>query len=80
MVPAFVVVYGPSIQMFGRQYAGGPQKDQSFRMRCAQQLVWGEQSGWMDAQWVDDETNMEFLRHMVHARWNLRRFFSQLAG
>lgn len=76
MVPAFVAVYGPSIQVFGRQYAGGPQKDLAFRMRCAQQLVWGEQIGWMDAQWVDDEANMEFLRHMVHMRWNLRRFFS----
>ena len=76
MVPAFVAIYGPSIQVFGRQYAGGPQKDLAFRMRCAQQLVWGEQIGWMDAQWVDDEESMAYLHHMVHTRWQLRRFFS----
>jgi hypothetical protein len=76
IVPAFVVVYGPAIQEFGRQYAGGPDKDQAFRMRCAQQLVFGEQIGWMDAHWVDDTSSMEYLRHMVHTRWQLRRFFS----
>ena len=76
IVPAFVVVYGPAIQVFGRQYAGGPDMDLAARMRCAQQLVFGEQIGWMNSEWVNDKENMPFIRHVVHTRWQLRRFFS----
>ena len=76
IVPAFVVVYGPSIQLFGRQYAGGPDIDLAARMRCAQQLVFGEQIGWMGADWVHESPSMPFIRHVVHTRWQLRRFFS----
>ncbi|MHB8901863.1 MAG: DUF6259 domain-containing protein, partial [Thermoguttaceae bacterium] len=46
-VPAFPAVYGGSIQMFGRAYRGGPTKDLALRMKAGQQLVYGEQIGWL---------------------------------
>jgi len=46
-VPAFPAVYGGAIQMFGRAYRGGPTKDLALRMKAAQQLVFGEQIGWL---------------------------------
>jgi len=46
-VPIFPAVYGGAIQMFGRAYRGGPTKDLALRMKAAQQLVFGEQIGWL---------------------------------
>jgi len=54
-VPAFPAVYGGAIQMFGRAYRGGPTKDLALRMKAGQQLVFGEQIGWIDPNIVREE-------------------------
>jgi hypothetical protein len=74
-VPAFPAVYGGAIQMFGRAYRGGPSKDLALRMKAGQQLVYGEQIGWLDPGVVAEQDNAAFLRKVVRLRHALRRYF-----
>ena len=74
-VPVFPAVYGGAIQMFGRAYRGGPTKDLALRMKAGQQLVYGEQIGWLDPGVIRDKGNAEFLRQVVRLRYALRRYF-----
>jgi hypothetical protein len=74
-VPVFPAVYGGAIQMFGRAYRGGPSKDLALRMKAGQQLVYGEQIGWLDPGVVHEQGNAEFLRRVVRLRHALRRYF-----
>jgi hypothetical protein len=74
-VPAFPAVYGGAIQMFGRAYRGGPTKDLALRMKAGQQLVFGEQIGWISPSVVKEEKNGAFLREVVQLRHALRRYF-----
>ena len=60
-VPAFPAVYGGAIQMFGRAYRGGPTKDLALRMKAGQQLVFGEQIGWIDPGVVQGEGERRVL-------------------
>lgn len=74
-VPAFPAVYGGSIQMFGRAYRGGPTQNLALRMKAAQQLVFGEQIGWLNPSQLQRKENLEFFRPVVRLRWRLRRYF-----
>jgi hypothetical protein len=74
-VPVFPAVYGGAIQMFGRAYRGGPTKDLALQMKAGQQLVYGEQIGWLDPDVVHEKGNAEFLRQVVRLRYALRRYF-----
>ncbi|MBN1853938.1 MAG: hypothetical protein JW829_14495, partial [Pirellulales bacterium] len=74
-VPAFPAVYGGAIQMFGRAYRGGPTKDLALCMKAGQQLVYGEQIGWIDPNVTKEPDNMAFLRQMVHLRAKLIDYF-----
>jgi hypothetical protein len=74
-VPVFPAVYGGAIQMFGRAYRDGPSKDLALRMKAGQQLVYGEQIGWLDPAVVQEKGNAEFLREVVRLRHALRRYF-----
>jgi len=74
-VPAFPAVYGGAVQMFGRAYRAGPTKDLALRMKAGQQLVFGEQLGWIDPGVLKEKDNAEFLRQMVQLRARLCRFF-----
>lgn len=74
-VPAFPAVYGGSIQMFGRAYRAGPTKDLALRMKAGQQLVYGEQIGWLHPSVVREKQNAAFLRQVVRLRWRFRRYF-----
>lgn len=74
-VPAFAAVYGGSVQMFGRNFGAGATRDLALRMKVGQQLVFGEQIGWMHPGVVRQPENFEFLRKAIHLRWNLRRYF-----
>ncbi len=76
-VPAFPAVYSQAIQMFGRAYRGGNTKDLALRMKAGQQLVFGEQIGWIDPNIVREEANARFLRQMVRLRWQYRDFFTR---
>lgn len=74
-VPAFPAVYGGTLQMFGRAYRGGPTKDLALRMKAGQQLVFGEQIGWLSPSVVDEAENFAFFRQVVRLRWLLKRYF-----
>lgn len=74
-VAAFPAVYGGSVQMFGRSYGGGPTRDLALRMRAGQQLVFGEQLGWISPGVVNEKANADFFRQAVRLRWQLRRYF-----
>ncbi|MCS6831083.1 MAG: DUF6259 domain-containing protein [bacterium] len=76
-VPAFPAVYSQAIQMFGRAYRGGSTKDLALRMKAAQQLVFGEQIGWIDPNVVREESNARFLKQIVQLRWRYRDFFTR---
>jgi hypothetical protein len=75
-VPAFPAVYGGAIQMFGRAYRGGGTKDLALRMKAGQQLVFGEQLGWIEPGVVKEKENAEFFRQMVRVRAEFSRYFS----
>jgi hypothetical protein len=74
-VPAFPAIYGGAVQMFGRAYRAGPTKDLALRMKAGQQLVFGEQIGWLSPSVVDEKANGDSLRRMVRLRHRLRRYF-----
>jgi hypothetical protein len=74
-VPAFPAVYAGAIQNFGRAYRGGATGDLALRMKAGQQLVFGEQIGWIDPGVIDQKENAEFMRQIVQLRWHLRRYF-----
>lgn len=72
-VPAFAFVYGGAIQCFGRNYGGC--SDQAFRMKAAQQLVFGEQIGWFSLSTVKREDLMKYLRPLVRFRTQIQPYF-----
>ena len=74
-VPAFPAVYGGALQMFGRSYGGGKTRDLALRMKAGQQLVFGEQIGWLNPTVVGEKQNMDFLRQVIRLRCQLRRYF-----
>jgi hypothetical protein len=74
-VPAFTAVYGGAVQMFGRAYRGGPSQVLADRMKAAQQLVYGEQIGWIDPHIVDDAKRFPFFKEVVLTRYKYRDYF-----
>ena len=75
-VPAFPAICGGALQMFGRAYRSGATKDLAMRMKAGQQLVFGEQLGWIAPHIVKyEKENARFLRQLVRLRWRLRRYF-----
>jgi hypothetical protein len=74
-VPAFPAVYGGAIQMFGRAYRGGASRDLALRMKAGQQLVFGEQLGWLDPGVVKQADNAAFFRQLAQLRSKFSRYF-----
>jgi len=74
-VPAFPAIYGGAIQMFGRAYRGGATRDLALRMKAGQQLVFGEQLGWLDPGLLSQPDNAEFFRQLARLRARFSRFF-----
>jgi len=71
-VPVFPAIYGGTVQMFSRAYGGGPL---AVRMKAGQQLMYGEQIGWIDPGVIKDKEKAGFFREAVRLRWHLRRYF-----
>ena len=61
--------------MFGRAYRGGTTKDLALRMKAGQQLVFGEQLGWIDPGLVNEHENAEFFRQACALRARFNRYF-----
>ncbi len=76
MVPAFPAIYAGAIQMFSRAYNGtGPTRNDAFCMRMGQQLVFGEQIGWLNPNIAAEEVAGPMLQQTVQLRYQLRRYF-----
>jgi len=67
-IPLFPAVYGGQIGMFGRSYGAGPDRALATRMKAAQQLVFGEQIGWIGPDVIDRPDEGPFVRQAVRIR------------
>lgn len=74
-VPAFAAVYGGALQMFGISFQIESRHTLANRMKMAQQLVFGEQIGWIDPRIVDDRRQFPFFRKIVNTRYQFRDYF-----
>jgi len=67
-IPLFPAVYGGQVGMFGRSYGAGPERALAARMKAAQQLVFGEQIGWIGPDVIDRPDEGPFVRQTVRIR------------
>ncbi|MFA7692209.1 MAG: DUF6259 domain-containing protein [Candidatus Hydrogenedentales bacterium] len=74
-LPVFPAVYGGAIQIFGRSFGGGDTANLALRMRLGQQLVFGEQLGWLPPAVAMAPENGAFFKQLAQLRWVLRRYF-----
>jgi len=76
MVPAFPAIYGGAIQLFSRNYgAGASTHDLALCTKMGQQLVFGEQIGWLDPKIALEPVAGRFLRETVRMRQRFVRYF-----
>ena len=71
-VPAFPVIYGGAVPMFGRCSTGKPF---SVAMRVSQAVTWGEQIGWFDPSLCREAEVFPFIRDAIRCRHQLRAYF-----
>ena len=71
-VPAFSAVYGGAIQLFGRSYDGDAL---AWKMKAAEELVFGEQIGWFGPEIIDRPEEFAFIRPLVRFRQNIVDYF-----
>lgn len=75
MVPAFSAIYAGRIQLFSRAYGGNDQ--QAHCMKIGQQLVFGEQLGWLEpASILPHEDTADFMRRAAQLRYRLLDFLA----
>jgi hypothetical protein len=74
-VPLFPAVYGDKVRLFSRAYNFSGDKALVFRMKMAQQFVFGEQLGWLDPNVWKEEKIGSYLRRLAKIRWHLREYF-----
>lgn len=77
MVPALPAIYGGAVQYFGRNYAAGAStRDLALCMKMGQQLVFGEQIGWLDPRIAQEKVAGEFLRNVVRTRHRFVKYYA----
>lgn len=64
--------------MLGR-YTDGAKRDDDgyFRYHIAEELLFGQQMGWLNAHVIYNENRMRFLEMMVHARYRYTEIFNE---
>lgn len=76
LVPAFSVIYSGYIIMFGRSCNGVKKGDYIFfKYQMAEQLLFGGQLGWINADVVQRTNELKFLKKMVNLRYRYSPFF-----
>jgi hypothetical protein len=76
MVPAFPAVYAGAVQLFSRAYnAGAGTRLDALCAKMAQQLVYGEQIGWLDPGVAQEAVAGPFLRETIRLRSRFARHF-----
>ena len=73
--PIYAAIYGGRICVFGRNNPGGPDEHRAVCIRSAQQLVFGEQLGWMDTKILQKKETADFLKKMAQTRHELNDYF-----
>ena len=73
--PIFSAIYGGRISIFGRYNPVGPNKHKALIMRAGQQLVFGEQLGWISPKILKEKEPARFLRKMAQTRYKLIDYF-----
>ena len=77
-VPAFPLIYAGRVAMLGRNINGYKKKDMPYcRFHIAEQVLFGQQIGWINADVVNDPQKFPFLRKMVQLRWQYRELFNR---
>lgn len=74
-VPAFSAVYADQVALFSRAYRGGPTQDMADRMKAAQQLMFGEQIGWINPG-IENRPAGAFMKQCVKLRWALKDYLA----
>ena len=69
--PIYSAIYGGRISIFGRYNPVGPDKHTALIMRAGQQLVFGEQLGWISPNILKEKAPADFLRKMAQTLRNL---------
>ena len=76
-VPVFPVLYAGNIAMIGRNLNGYKKNDiPYFKFHIAEQLLFGQQIGWINSDVVNNEKKFPFLKKMVALRWDYRELFA----
>ena len=73
--PIYSAIYGGKISIFGRNNPVGPDKHKALIMRAGQQLVFGEQLGWISPKILKEKKPANFLRKMAQTRYKLIDYF-----
>ena len=73
--PIYSAIYGGQISIFGRFNPVGPDKHKALIMRAGQQLVFGEQLGWISPTILKQKVPAIFLRKMAQTRYKLIDYF-----
>tara|TARA_B100000925_G_scaffold174023_1_gene131095 strand:+ start:395 stop:2581 length:2187 start_codon:yes stop_codon:yes gene_type:complete len=73
--PIYSAIYGGRISIFGRYNPVGPEKHKALIMRAGQQLVFGEQLGWISPNILKEKAPADFLRKMAQTRYKLNDYF-----
>lgn len=78
-VPLFQSIYAPRAQFTGRMYDFvGPGSYESFFVKAAEQLVFGEQLGWIHINNMRYASpRRRFLKKLMHVRYNLADRFNR---
>jgi hypothetical protein len=74
-VPAFPAVYGGALTLFGRSYGGGETRDLALSMKAGQQLVFGEQLGWINPSVITEPANLDLLSQLARLRHACKHYF-----
>lgn len=76
LVPAFPLIYGGYVALWGRSADRGGRNDDAFmRYHLAQSLLYGQQLGWINPGVVDNAALLPYLKAMVTLRYRYRDFF-----
>ncbi len=77
LVPAFPRVYSGCVQMIGRFTDGlNRENDDFFRFHIAQELIFGQQLGWIHPNVVYNNERLEFLKKAVDIRYKYSNLFN----
>jgi len=78
LVPAFPLIYGGYIAMFGRNSDSIKRKNNLFaRYHFAQSLMFGQQLGWINPSVVDNEELLPYLKKVATYRYIYRSYFNE---